>query len=272
MLQLGLPEGPDLLPVQPGQAGEHRLTVFPLLGFGQLQRQGQIGRVAGQGQEHRRPDLLPRLGEQLPQPGGGVCPLQSGDDLHPPGHLLLSGGVQPLLQQGDDGGGLGFEDVQVQLGQLPVAVPQSGDEGGQNPVVGKEFWVAGPGGFDKLHPSSALPGEGGEEGADLAVGQGDIHPAPRGEGVQPALRLRGPLGVHHRVHQGQQVQQQTPLFLPGGGEEAGEPLVDFSKHRAGGGQGFQALRRPLEPKILGEQSGPGHGGLLQSGFDIIKRL
>ena len=95
-----------------------------------------------------------------------------------------------------------------------------------------------PGGLHKLHPSAAGGGEGGKEGAELAVGQLLILSAPGRQRDQIPRRSGLPLGVGHRVHQGQDVQQQAGPLPRRGGQQLCETGVNLAKYRAGSGQRF----------------------------------
>ena len=160
----------------------------------------------------------------------------------------------------------------VQVRHLPVAVPQSGDNGGEHPEVGEKLRMVLPGGLDGLQPPAAGTGEGGEQRVELAEGNGDADPPAGGQGLQRSVQTGAALGVGHRVHQGQGVQQKSGPALRRGGEEFVQPGGDLGEHRARRRQGLQILRRPLEAEVLTDEAGSRHGGGLQPLLYIIKRL
>ena len=98
------------------------------------------------------------------------------------------------------------------------------------------FGVVFPGGLDDLHPAAAGGGEGLQEGTELAVRQLQILAVPGGQGDQLPLYAGLPLGVYHRVRQGQQVQQQAGPLLRRGGQQLVQAGADLPEHRAGRGQ------------------------------------
>ena len=164
------------------------------------------------------------------------------------------------------------EDDGVEVGNLPIAVPQAGYQGGEDAEIGEILRVGLIGALDDFHSPAAGGGEGGDEGLHLAVGNGLAGSAHRGEGLQIPVDAGFSLGVHHRVGKGQQIQQQPAPLRRWGGEERLQASVQLGKDRAGRGQGFQGLRRPLEAEILPQEAGPGNGGLLQALLEGVKRL
>ena len=238
LVQLLPPEGGHRLPVLLCQSLQGGLPVGPPLGLGQLQQEGDVLRVLPQGGEDGPAHVLLRLGQQLPQPGGGLRPLDGGDHLHPAGHGTVSGGIEALLHQRQGGGARLLQNFGVQLGQLDVAVPQAVYHRGQDPEVGEKFGVVLPGGLDDVHPASAGGGERLQQRVELAVGQLPVLAAPGGQGDQLPLYAGFSLGVGYRVHQGQQVQQEAGAGLRRGGQQLFQSAVNLSKHRAGPRQGF----------------------------------
>ena len=236
LFQLLLPEGGHRLSVLARQGFEHGIPVSALLGLGQLQQEGDIFRVRTQGGKNGGTYILLGLGENFPEPGGGLRPLNGGDHLHPANHSPVSGGIKVLLQQGQGSGTKFLHNCGVELADLPITVPQTGSQGGQNPVIGKKFRVILPGGLDDLHPPASGGGEGGQQRVELAVGQFQIPSLSGRHGGQFPLHTGSALGVGHRVHQSQQVQQKPGPLRCRGGQQLGKARVNLSKYRAGPGQ------------------------------------
>ena len=247
LCQIGLP----LRYVQPGQGLVGQIPGGPLpLRPAQLQQRGPVGRVAAQGGDEGQADLLFRPGQLRREEAAGPGPGRPLHDLHPPGHGPAAGGVKARLQQGEDVRPLPGQDGGVQIGQLPVAVPQSGDQGGEHPVVVKVLRVGLEGLLHRRHPPAARAGQGLQQGPELAVGHLPAGACAGGQGLQRPGHTRRRLGVRHRVHQGQHVQQRAAPLLRRCGQQSVQPGADFGKHGAGGGQGGQPLPGPPQAEIL----------------------
>ena len=238
----------------------------------QLQQQLGIGPVTGQGVNQGKAHLFFGQGQLGQKECVGFRTGSLGDDLHPAGHLPLAGGVKAGFQQRENIRPLPAQDFGVQVSQISVAVPQAGNQSGEDTIVGKKFRMALNGLLDHAVPPAASPGEGLQQGLELAIGDLLIGPRAVWERGKLPRDTCGRLSIDHCIHQSQHVQQSAAPLLRRGGQQRVQAGADSGKHRAGGGQGGQLFPGPLQPKVLVQDAGARHGGVLQPLLHVIQRL
>ena len=216
----------------------------------QLQQKRSVGLLAAQGVNNSQTDLLFCL-RQLGQEkviGLGSC--SPGHDLHPAGHSPTAGRVKARLQQRKDPGSLPAQNVSIQIRQFSIAVPQASHQSGNDPVVGKIFRMIGKRLFDQVISPAAGTGQCLQQRPQLTIGHLLTGPHAMGQRLQFPSHARRRLGVDHRVHQGQHIQQSAAPLFRGSGQQGLQPGADLRKHRTGSSQRGQPLPGTLKTKVF----------------------